>query len=73
MMTGVYAHNPAAEAAVAADRKTRQAAKLDRVNASLARMASREHTARVASGEICRCPESLLDCVCGAYAKSQVA
>jgi hypothetical protein len=73
MQLGVYAHNPAAEAAVAAARKTRQADKLDRVNAALSRMAAREAVAQTATGEICRCPESRLDCICGAYPKTEVA
>lgn len=28
--------------------------------------------ARVATGEPCRCPEHVLDCVCGAYTGSAV-
>lgn len=37
------------------------------IRAALARMAERENDARQATGEPCRCPESILDCVCGAY------
>lgn len=27
----------------------------------------------IPTGEPCRCPEHLLDCICGAYAKVEVA
>jgi hypothetical protein len=40
---------------------------------ALARMAQREEAARVATGEPCRCPESQLHCVCGAYVDGEVA
>lgn len=34
---------------------------------AIARLTRPEAPARTATGEPCRCPEHVLDCICGAY------